>query len=591
MPNQPPASSIGFSAFSPTGSRARSRRGSVWLPQYLSAPLPPAPLAPTNPVRQSTLRPIWRPGFTGANPSLCFGTTKVVQRTPLGRLISRFAGDVMLAAGPPQTTNGPPPGSIFEPEASPRRLNRGRVWQPTLPPRPPITEALPWKILAGGQPRRRGHVFIPALGAPPTGAATQEASPWKIAAGGQPRRRGHAGQAQALPPEAPPPPSVLNWRILGCTVPRRRGHVVQTGLPPQAPITALQWHVAYLRQRNSPGHITLPRVTSPPPAALTVLAPAFVVVRSPRRPHPGSTWSPRFGYQSPPVFKTPLHGLFAARYESRIRSHGGRVIWPTSHEAVVLAPVTAGYYIYSNSGAGLPINYATPIGTNLGWYNTTWTSSPLSYPGDWWFAVRAFDQYGTEQNLDCAVEVILDASGNDITDRPLAPYGLRALSARNASIRVEWYYPPTSGAKTPTGFHVYVSPEGGTAPVSIVSAAPSRWNSGAARWSALAPFAPTTPVARLSRSTPAARQVRWSGAAGIGIVYGTPAATVSYGAAIANTYGVTIGGYRSPGAYYVAVRAYNATAEEPNTAVVTVATSNVGPSAVTNLTITATSTA
>ena len=94
-----------------------------------------------------------------------------------------------------------------------------------------------------------------------------------------------------------------------------------------------------------------------------------------------------------------------------------------------------------------------------------------------------------------------------------------------------------------------------------------------------------------SRWSPNSGHVAWNGAAGIGIVYETPAATVSYSSGIANTFGVTIPGFRSPGAYFVAVRAYNATATEPNTAVVTVATSSVGPGAVTNLTITPTSSA
>jgi hypothetical protein len=264
---------------------------------------------------------------------------------------------------------------------------------------------------------------------------------------------------------------------------------------------------------------------------------------------------------------------------------------PTCEQAVVLAPVSVGYYVYSNSGAGLPINYATPIATLVGWYTTTWTSSPLSYPGDWWFAVRAFNQYGTEQNLDCVVEVILDSSGNDITDRPLPPSGLRALQAKSAAIRVEWYYPPTSGAKAPTGFYVYVSPEGGKPCPSIVGPSVSRMSTGGVRWGALARFAPTQPVAARSRTTPGTGQVRWTGAAGVGLIYGTPAATVSYGSGIANTFGVTIPGFNSGWAYYVGVRAYNGTATEQNTAYTTVVASGVGPTAVSALTITPTSAA
>jgi hypothetical protein len=180
--------------------------------------------------------------------------------------------------------------------------------------------------------------------------------------------------------------------------------------------------------------------------------------------------------------------------------------------------------VYANTGANDPINYMTPVATVNG---ISWTSSPLSYAGDWKFGVRAF-YYPSgleEQNLDCEVEVILDASGDDITNRPAPPTGLRALAQKGGNIKAEWGYPnPASKAKTPAGFHVYL---------------------------------------------------------GIGSVsYATPAATVSYGSSIVNTFTATLTGLTNGTTYTIGVRAYNATAEEPNTATVTCTSDASGPTAV-----------
>ena len=52
-----------------------------------------------------------------------------------------------------------------------------------------------------------------------------------------------------------------------------------------------------------------------------------------------------------------------------------------------------------------------------------------SYPGTWSFGVRAYDTVDglEEQNVDCVVTIILNASGVDITSQPPAPMGLRAF--------------------------------------------------------------------------------------------------------------------------------------------------------------------
>jgi len=185
------------------------------------------------------------------------------------------------------------------------------------------------------------------------------------------------------------------------------------------------------------------------------------------------------------------------------------------------------YHVYSNTGAGDPINYATPIATTGG---LTWTSSPLSYASDWKFAVRAFYYPNglEEQNLDCEIELILDGAGHDITNRPAPPTGLRAIAVKGGNIKAEWSYPnPATAAKTPTGFHLYI---------------------------------------------------------GIGLLsYATPAATVSYGASIANVFTATLTGLADGMTYTIGVRAYNAVAEEPNTATVTCTSDASGPGAVQSL--------
>ena len=190
------------------------------------------------------------------------------------------------------------------------------------------------------------------------------------------------------------------------------------------------------------------------------------------------------------------------------------------------APGTIGYHVYANTGVGDPIDYNVAIDTTTG---LTYTTSPLAYPGTWIFGVRAFDAFGEEQNIDCAVTIILSSAGVDITNQPAPPTALRALAQKAGAVRVEWYYArPAITARTPTGFHVYLG----------------------------------------TGSTPN---------------YASPALTVLYTAAIAGTFGGTVPGLANGVTYAVGVRAYNATAEEDNTHVVSVTAVTVGPSAVVDL--------
>lgn len=189
-------------------------------------------------------------------------------------------------------------------------------------------------------------------------------------------------------------------------------------------------------------------------------------------------------------------------------------------------PGPVAYHVYANSGAGDPIDYDAPIDTTSG---LSYTTAPLAFPGTWSFGVRAFyvDSMLEERNLDCYVTIILDAAGHDITSRPAPPSSLRAFPLAQGAIRAEWYYPPTTGLKAPTGFHVYTA-------IGVLS-------------------------------------------------YATPTATVLYSTGIQNSFVANMPGFMDQTTYTVGVRAFNATAEETNMATVTVTAIGVGPSAVESL--------
>jgi len=206
------------------------------------------------------------------------------------------------------------------------------------------------------------------------------------------------------------------------------------------------------------------------------------------------------------------------------RRPGWILRWPPANIAGAEA---VWYHVYANTGAGDPINYLSPVATIDG---LDWASVALSYPGDWRFGVRAFYYPAglEEQNLDCEVELILDSNGNDITNRPAPPTGLRAIAAAGGNLKAEWgYKPPLITAQTPTGFQVYIG------------------------------------VGSLS--------------------YTSPAMTVSYSSGIADTFAALLTGLTNGTTYTIGVRAYNATAEEPNTVTVTCTSDATGPSAVESL--------
>ena len=372
-------------------------------------------------------------------------------------------------------------GCVWIPKGPPQAfVQKGHppagIFRPTTSPR----RMTPGRLTAG-----RG---LPQASTPPLR--------WKPTVGGQPRQRGRASVGLAVIKEllAPPP---LRWVVTSGLTGRRNGRVWMprpVGMTPVYP-PPLRAIMAALRRPWRAGR-------------------ALVAHYLPTAPSPVTPYT--------------LHsGLLVCRQESSLRRSLGYLLrWSP---APVLGPVSStGYHIYGNGGSG-PIDYSSPIATTS---NLTWTSGPLAFPDTWMFGVRAFNANGEELNLDAAVTIILDGSGNDITNRPKPPIALRAFPTVGGGIRAEWSYNTINPLPVPTGFHVYLG----------------------------------TPM----------------------ISYGSPAATVSYQSSIAGTFVANISGLTGGDVYQLGVRAYNSTAEEPNTNIVTVTADSVGPGPVVSLTAVAT---
>ncbi len=329
-----------------------------------------------------------------------------------------------------------------------------------------------------------------------------------------------------------PLPLPISWSIARDRAPVRRPIAGRVWSPRNAAETPElhPWRIIVGQRPPRAGRVSLTAGLAPPPPAVAFPVP----VRPARDPQPkrrriaGSVWLERFASPGvPPAIPFFVPRLLARDPNPfRRRVPGFARIVPFAPPGAIIPPAVW-YHVYANTGAGDPINYATPVATTSG---LSWTSAPLSYASDWKFGVRAFYYPNglEEQNLDCAVEIILDATGKDITNRPAPPTGLRAIAVKGGNIKVEWSYPnPATRAKTPTGFHVYD---------------------------------------------------------GIGSVsYTTPAATVSYTSSIANVWTATVSGLSDGTTYSFGVRAYNAIAEEPNTATVTCTSDASGPGAVQSL--------
>jgi hypothetical protein len=114
------------------------------------------------------------------------------------------------------------------------------------------------------------------------------------------------------------------------------------------------------------------------------------------------------------------------------------------------------YQIYSNGGAGGPVDYSNAIGTVTG---TSYSAGPLSVSNAYCFAVRAMDTTAglLETNTQANVWVRLDALGNDIGQVPNAPFAPVARATSSGGCLVAWSYLGTSRANAPTFFLVYLT--------------------------------------------------------------------------------------------------------------------------------------
>ena len=134
------------------------------------------------------------------------------------------------------------------------------------------------------------------------------------------------------------------------------------------------------------------------------------------------------------------------------------------------------YRIYSNGGAGGPVDYANPVAITPA---LAFEAGPVSPSTDTTFAVRAFDPLTglEESNTDARVRVVIDAGGRDVSGRPDPPFAVTLAASAGGGARVSWAYRPAVSAGVPTGFHVYFGPAGdgpGPTPVATVGYLPGR---------------------------------------------------------------------------------------------------------------------
>jgi len=118
--------------------------------------------------------------------------------------------------------------------------------------------------------------------------------------------------------------------------------------------------------------------------------------------------------------------------------------------------VATTYNIYKNDGLGGPVDYGTIVATTS---SLSYVGSALPLNSDTTFAVRTYDTVSglEDANTDCRVRIVVDGSGNDVTNRPNAPIGVTARLLAAGGLRVEWAYSPAGQAGAPTQFKVWAT--------------------------------------------------------------------------------------------------------------------------------------
>ncbi len=138
------------------------------------------------------------------------------------------------------------------------------------------------------------------------------------------------------------------------------------------------------------------------------------------------------------------------------------------------------YQVFSNDGAGGPIDYSTVVATVSG---TSFTTGALALSGDYRFGVRAMDTATGlgEANTQASVRIVLDATGNDVGRVPNAPFSVTARATSGGGCLVSWTYFAVGQAAAPANFLVYLT--AGTSPSLATPAATIAYKSGVAGYS------------------------------------------------------------------------------------------------------------
>jgi hypothetical protein len=138
------------------------------------------------------------------------------------------------------------------------------------------------------------------------------------------------------------------------------------------------------------------------------------------------------------------------------------------------------YQVFSNNGAGGPIDYSTVVATVAG---TSYTTGTLASSGDYRFGVRAMDTTTglAEANTQASVRIVLDAAGDNVGQVPNAPFAVTARATPGGGCQVTWSYFAANWAPAPADFLVYLT--AGTSPSLTTPIATVTYQSGMASYS------------------------------------------------------------------------------------------------------------
>ncbi|HEY2158966.1 MAG TPA: hypothetical protein VGH33_25270 [Isosphaeraceae bacterium] len=138
------------------------------------------------------------------------------------------------------------------------------------------------------------------------------------------------------------------------------------------------------------------------------------------------------------------------------------------------------YQVFSNDGAGGPIDYSTVIATVSG---TSYTTGALAPSGDYRFAVRAMDNATglAEANTQASVRIVLDTADAGVVQVPNAPFAVTARATSGGGCQVTWSYFAAGQAEAPTDFLVYLT--AGTSPSLTTPVATVAYQPGMASYS------------------------------------------------------------------------------------------------------------